>query len=175
MERVQDQREMVEAMGIAVSENPHATVHIAGLYADSLLPDYDELLQICSFIDYKIVTVYNESWQVKLSAMKIPEAPGHNTVHLRKGHTLGAEGWFYKMGTWSSFGWPNPANKDFRPLSLVEVLDHAVTLLTEIPPQWTAWKENASAFRPLLDAAILGPRSRPSSLAAAERLEIGFP
>jgi hypothetical protein len=166
-----DDKERIETLfRVPVAEQYCGRYFIATLAPESLLPSDEELAILRSIIEFKISITYNETYIRKLMAMALPREAGHNTSTYTKGlHGDETKGWFYGKSTWTGAPrWPNPVAASFKPLTLVEVVEHEYRGIGGVEPaqDWLAWKQTHPAFRPPLAPVAPGPRHRLSALAA---------
>jgi hypothetical protein len=136
---------------------------IMNLDDTSLMPTETELAQLRSYLEYKIVSWYNPSYRDKLLAMSLPYDSGRNTIILCKGVGMNGgdhhedTGWRYRRATWNHGHVPFTNEADYRPLSLVEILDRCEELMPgEVYEKWAVWKsEHAELFAPEVEAVKL--------------------
>ena len=149
-----------ERFRIPVDSEYPAKYWIVSLDSTSLMPSEIELAQIRDFTGYKIRSWYNPSYRDRLLAMALPFDSGRNTIILRKGVGVNGgthhedQGWSYRRATWNHGHVPFRYEKDYQPLSLVEILDRCEELLPgEVYEKWTDWKnEHAELFEPEVEA-----------------------
>lgn len=132
--------------GIPVDSFNPGTYWIVSLDVESVMPTDEELKQIASFREYIVKKVYNQWFTEKLLSMPLPADGGHNTTIFCK-RTPGEANelsWFYRKMTWQ-YGplyAPDTSEKNYRPFSLVEVMDRYETFLSQVSEDWIAWKKN---------------------------------
>jgi hypothetical protein len=127
------------------SFNP-GTYWIVSLDSESTMPADQELKQIASFREYIIKKTYNERFAEKLLQMPLPASGGCNTTIFCKrasGDEAKEPSWFYRKMTWQygTLYAPDSSEKNYRPLSIVEVMDQRETILSSVSEEWIAWKE----------------------------------
>jgi hypothetical protein len=120
------------------------TYWIVCLDSSSLMPTEAELAQLQSFIEYKVRSFFNPTYQAKVLSAPLALDSGWNTIIFRKGAGqevgFGDEGWAYRRMTWNHGHVPFPNQADYRPLSLVEAMDRCETLVDDVYPKWAKWK-----------------------------------
>ncbi len=134
-----EQREHVQQFGVPVDSLAPATYWIVSLDAESEMPTDHELRQIRSFCEFKVRRMYLERAAERiLTTNALPREPGHNTVIFRKGWGEKSGVWFYRRMTWRDPVFcPNPVGENYRPHTLVELMDNDENLL---PQKWLQWK-----------------------------------
>jgi hypothetical protein len=140
-----------EQFRIPVDSSHPATYWLASLDAQSLMPTEQELEQLQGFIEYKIRSWYNPTYQAKLLGMPLAKDSGHNTIIFRKG-SAGAgslhddDGWAFRRMTWSEGPMYVPARypaESYEKMSLVQVMDYCERHTPEEPNEkWEAWKQD---------------------------------
>ena len=104
------------------------------------MPSDRELRQIRSYREFWVTALYNPGYAKKILAKPLPEEDGHNTLILRKGasHAGTEDHWFKRKISWENPVYvPHVLEKEYRGLSLVDVLDVEQSL---IPVGWERWK-----------------------------------
>ena len=147
-----EEREHIqEQFRIAVDSSHPAYYWIASLDAQSLMPTEPELEQLQSFIEYKIRSWYNPTYQAKLMSMPVAKDAGHNTIIFRKGSgdagsLYDDDGWAFRRMTWREGPMYVPARtlaEQYEKMSLVSVMDYCERYTKEEPhPKWEAWKQD---------------------------------
>jgi hypothetical protein len=120
---------------------------IACLDSSSLMPTEAELGQLRSFIEYKVRSFFNPTYQAKILDAPLAVDSGWNTIIFRKGagetrETHDDNGWGYRRATWNHTYVPFRYKEDYKPLSLVEAMDRCETLVDDVYPKWASWKED---------------------------------
>ncbi len=130
---------------IPVGSSHPNTGWIASLYANSVMPTDLELEQIRSFTAYLIKKTYNEKHAEILGQMPLAQESWHDTTILFKGpDSTNEQGWFYRRKSWGGDGptyVPDPCGENYRPLSLVEIMDMHEKVFATTSEKWIAWKE----------------------------------
>jgi len=125
----------------------------------AICPEDFEVVQIASYIDFKLTSFYNESCAARTKERALPVVAGHNTVTFvklpaeqREGWSESAVGWGYRRTSWQTASWPHgypgSAKQVALPLTLLQVLDKIEDFGSSgVSPKWTAWKaEHADVF-----------------------------
>lgn len=143
------ERENIQKFKIPVDSFKPITNWIVSLDGESMLPTDEELKQIRSYCEYKIKTVYNESYATRLLNEDLPKESGHNTTIFRKGFRFGCIhiGWFYRRRSWNRYPTyvPDLSAKNYKMLSLVGVMNRAEDI---IPKKWEDWKRDHNDIFP---------------------------
>lgn len=147
----EEQRRLIqEQYRIPVDSSHPGYYYIASLDAAGLMPTEMEMEQLQSFIEYKIRSYYNSTYQEKLMSMPLAKDSGHNTIIFRKGSAgIGSlhddDGWAFRRMTWSEGPMYVPARypeEKYEKMSLVEVMDYCERYTRdEMNPKWEAWKQ----------------------------------
>lgn len=124
------------------SFNP-GTYWVVSLDRESFMPTRKELLQLRSYCEFVARRIYSELYARDILNVDLPRCPGHNTSIFRKGlsRATGTEKqWFYRKITWRSGPMyaPDPFGDNYKPHTLVELLDMIEALF---PEKWQAWKQ----------------------------------
>lgn len=116
---------------------------IAALDGESSMPTDIELRQIRSFIEFIVGRVFGENYGKRILAERpLVYCGDHNTTVFLKGlrDDSTKEGWRYRKMRWRTGPtyMPSIAEGDYRPLTLVEIMDLMEKLIFE---EWNEWKQ----------------------------------
>lgn len=153
-----DQKKIIQAARVPVDCWNPEYYWIVSLPYESLMPTALELLLLRNFIEYKVKSWYNETYQHKLLVEQpLARDGGHNTIVFMKGweHSGFAEearnGWHFRRLTWTQgphfvpakFGMDEP----YVPLSLIQCFDRCERWSAKEPnKRWEEWKAKYPKF-----------------------------
>lgn len=137
----------IRLFGIPVDNlNPYR-YWIIGLAWESRKPVVAELQQLQTYQQYKIESVYNLEWQIKLKAMPLPAVCRHNTIMF---HKHAPNQWQYCRGIWQDKTLiPRPDRISFgEPTRTLPCLEKLMDEIESNKKEWLEWKARyARLFR----------------------------
>jgi hypothetical protein len=149
---------VIDSHRIPVDSSYPSTYWIACLNHHSALPTEAELRMIWSYIEYAVMSRYNETYQEKILAKRLPCEGGHVTKVFRKGgdwQHQSAEGWHYRHSLWeNSDYWPSRHTSGKTLLECLDRISQWGDQPGNVNPAWQKWKDERPDIFPASGASL---------------------